>query len=316
MGRVAVVIPCLNEQPTIGKVVDDFRRALPDADIVVYDNMSTDGTAAVAEQHGARVVRVRLRGKGQVVAAMMADVRADVQVMVDGDDTYLADAVGDLLRPILDGHADMTVAARLTEYSGEAFRPLHVAGNKLVCALVNLTCRGRLTDPMSGYRAYTARVAAALDIQAVGFEVETELTMKTLDAGFVIREVPVAYRERPAGSDSKLRTFHDGARILWTLANLFRKIKPRPFYNLLAAGGAVAAAACLLPAAIQLIHQRRVRSVAAAVVGLGLAGLAAAAVAVGRILQARKPRPTPPPPSAERPAPPEAAPPEAEPGPR
>ena len=289
MPTIAVVIPCLNEEPTIGKVVDDFRRALPDARIVVYDNMSTDRTAEVAAAHGATVERVRMRGKGQVVARMMGAVPADIQIMVDGDDTYRADAVAELLAPILEGRADMTVAARLGEYSGDAFRPMHVAGNRLVCGLINLTSRGKLTDPMSGYRAYTAEVARSLDIAAIGFEVETELSMKTLAAGFRIEEVPVAYKERPDGSLSKLRTYHDGARILWTIAGLFRQLRPRAFYALVAWFLAAGAAGCLLPAAIQFSYTGSVRSVAAAIVGASLASAAIASRILGRILQSRLP---------------------------
>ncbi len=288
--KIAVVIPCLNEEPTIGKVVDDFRRALPGAEIIVYDNMSADRTAEVAEAHGARVVRVRMRGKGQVVASIMEAVPADIQVMVDGDDTYLAEAVGDLIQPILDGQADMTVGARLAEYSGEAFRPMHVAGNRLVCRLINLASRAKLTDTMSGYRAYTAEVARSLDIQAVGFEVETELTMKTLDAGFVIREVPIPYRERPDGSVSKLRTYRDGARILWAIAKIARTVRPGAFYGLIAAVVAAAGLLCLLPTVIQLAGEHRAGGLAAVWVGLGLLALSAAGGVFGCIGKARKAR--------------------------
>jgi len=286
--RVAVVIPCFNEEPTIAKVIEDFRRELPAADIYVFDNLSTDRTAAVASAAGARVCKVKLRGKGQVVARMMEVVPADIHVMVDGDDTYPADRVGDLIGPLLNEEADMVVGARLAEFTGEAFRPLHVMGNRLVRGLINAIFRCRLTDILSGYRAYTAELARNVPVTAVGFEVETELTLQTLYHGFVIHEVQVPYRQRPEGSTSKLRTFRDGLRVLWTIFNVFRSVKPLTFFGLLALGLGALGILCGLPAVYEYFTEpgHAVKRFPLLFVGVGLVILSFLSAAVGVLLHA------------------------------
>ncbi|HET6429999.1 MAG TPA: glycosyltransferase family 2 protein [Phycisphaerae bacterium] len=286
--RIAVVIPCFNEEPTIAKVVMDFRRALPEADIYVFDNISTDRTAEAAAAAGARVHRVKLRGKGQVVARMMEVVPADIHVMVDGDDTYPADRAGDLIQPLLDEEADMVVGARLAEFTGEAFRPLHVMGNRLVRGLINTIFRCRLTDIMSGYRAYTAELARNVPVTAVGFEVETELTLQSLYHGFVIREVQVPYRQRPAGSVSKLRTFRDGFRVLWTIFSVFRAVKPLTFFGLLALALLALGILCALPAVYEYFTEpaHQVKRFPLLFVGVGLVILSFLSAAVGVLLHA------------------------------
>jgi hypothetical protein len=231
---VAVLIPCHNEEPTVGKVIDDFRRELPEALIVVVDNRSTDATAAVAAAHGATVLKEPRSGKGFAIAGMLDRVAADVYVMVDGDDTYPAERVHDLIAPLLAGDAEMTAGARLGQADEGSFRPLHRLGNELVRGLVNWVGDARLTDIMTGYRAMTRRAASRLPIVSSGFEVETELTLQMLYYRLPILEIPVAYRPRPAGSHSKLRTFHDGARVLWTIFTLFRSFKPLTFFGGLA----------------------------------------------------------------------------------
>ncbi len=281
---IAVIIPCFNEEPTIGKVVDDFRRAVPEADIYVFDNMSTDRSAEIAGQHGAIVHRVKLRGKGQVVARMMESVPADIQVMVDGDDTYPPDAARGLIQPLLDEQADMVVGTRLGEYGPKAFRPLHVVGNRLVRGLINLIFRCRLTDIMSGYRAYTAELARNVPVTAVGFEIETELTLQALYHGFVVREVPVRYRRRPAGSLSKLRTFRDGFRVVWTIFNIFRSVKPLTFFGSLAILAMLLGILCGLPAIVQYFDHGRVESFPLLFVGVGLVIISFGLTAVGVLL--------------------------------
>lgn len=231
--RIAVLIPCFNEELTVGRVIDDFRRALPEADIVVFNNRSTDATVRIAREHGARVLHEPRRGKGHVVAGMFGRVDADYFVMADGDDTYPADKVSALLQPLFDGEADMVVRTRLQVFSEGSFRPLHVLGNNLVRGLVNLIFSANLADIMSGYRAYTRRVADALPVVSAGFEVETEMTVNALYHRFEIHETPIPYRERPAGSFSKLRTFSDGARVLWKIFSLFRAFKPLTFFGAL-----------------------------------------------------------------------------------
>jgi glycosyltransferase involved in cell wall biosynthesis len=229
--EIAVMIPCFNEEITIGKVIDDFRRELPAARIVVFDNCSTDKTAAIAAEHGAVVLKEPRQGKGYVVESMFDLVDADFYVMTDGDDTYPAGKVHDLLAPLKAGEADMTVGSRLTSYTDKAFRPLHVMGNNLVRRLVNWAGGANLVDIMSGYRAFTRRVVQRLPVVSKGFEIETEMTLQMLYYRLRIVEVPVPYRERPEGSVSKLRTFRDGFIVLWKIFNFFRSFTPLTFFG-------------------------------------------------------------------------------------
>jgi len=284
--RIAVVIPCFNEESTIGKVVDDFRRVLPEASVYVFDNVSTDRSAEIAAEHGATVQKVKVRGKGQVVARMMQSVPADVMIMVDGDDTYPAEAAGKLLEPILAERADMVVGTRLQSHADKAFRPLHVAGNRLVRGLINLIFRCKLTDIMSGYRAFTAELARYVPITAVGFEVETEMTLQTLYQGFVIHEVPVSYRPRPAGSASKLRTFRDGFRVLWTIFNIARSVKPLTFFGGLSILALALGVLCAVPGIGQYLEHGTVESFPLLFVGVGLVILGFGSLGVGVVLHA------------------------------
>jgi glycosyltransferase involved in cell wall biosynthesis len=229
--RLALLIPCFNEERTIGKVIDDFRRELPDADIIVIDNCCTDATPTVAADHGALVVREPRKGKGFAVETMLDRFDADIYIMVDGDDTYDASAVHRLIEPILNGDADMTVGTRLSSHRPGSFRPLHVLGNDLVRRLVNLVGRAQLTDIMSGYRGISRRAALRLPVVSAGFEIETDLTMQMLYYGMRIVEVPTAYGVRPEGSVSKLRTFRDGFVVLWKIFTLFREFKPLTFFG-------------------------------------------------------------------------------------
>lgn len=228
---IAVLIPCFNEELTIGKVVQDFKKQLPEATIYVFDNNSTDKTAEAAQGSGAIVEKEKRRGKGFVVAAMLAKVQADYYIMVDGDDTYPAASVHDLLNPLHRGEADMVVGRRLATDLSSAFRRFHVLGNRLVVSLINLIFSSQLHDVMSGYRAFTREVALNLPVVASGFDVETELTLQLLYRNFVIREIPVDYRERPPGSVSKLSTFRDGFRVLVKILGIFIAYKPLTFFS-------------------------------------------------------------------------------------
>lgn len=228
---IAVLIPCYNEAATVQKVVGDFRRELPQAHIYVFDNNSTDGTARLAREAGATVIAEKKQGKGHVVAAMLEKVDADFFVMVDGDDTYPADRVRDLLAPVLEGRADMVVGARKAADETAAYRPFHVFGNWLVRSLINLIFGARLTDIMSGYRAFTREVAANLPIMSYGFDIETEMTVQCLYRQWLLKEIAVAYGARPEGSFSKLSTFRDGFLVLFRIVNLFRSYKPLTFFG-------------------------------------------------------------------------------------
>lgn len=229
--KIVILIPCLNEEITIGKVIHDFQDAIPEAKIIVFDNNSTDRTAAIARESGAEVIPESRPGKGHVVASMFRKVDADYYVIVDGDDTYSAEHVRKLLEPVMKEQADMAVAVRLAEYTATSFRPLHVFGNNLVRRLVNWIFNSNLSDIMSGYRAYSRELVQSIPILSSGFEVETEMTIRILDYGFRIKEVPLPYRERPEGSVSKLRTFHDGFRVLAEIARIAKAYKPFTFFG-------------------------------------------------------------------------------------
>ena len=229
--KIVILIPCLNEEITIGKVIHDFQDAIPEAKIIVFDNNSTDRTAAIARECGAELIPESRPGKGHVVASMFRKVDADYYVIVDGDDTYSAEHVRKLLEPVMKEQADMAVAVRLAEYTATSFRPLHVFGNNMVRRLVNWIFKSNLSDIMSGYRAYSRELVQSIPILSSGFEVETEMTIRILDYGFLIKEVPLPYRERPEGSVSKLRTFHDGFRVLAEIARIAKAYKPFTFFG-------------------------------------------------------------------------------------
>ncbi|MBS3734807.1 MAG: glycosyltransferase [Phycisphaerae bacterium] len=282
--RIAVLLPCHNEQATVAKVVADFRAALPSAEVYVFDNASTDATAAVAADAGATVIPVPQPGKGHVIAAMLERVGADYYVMADGDDTYPADHVAALLEPVTAGRADMVVGARRPADDAEAFRPLHTAGNRLVRRLINWLFGAKLTDILSGFRAFNDRVARTVPVVSSGFEVETELTVQTLYYRLVIAEVPVPYTARPAGSRSKLRTVPDGARVLWKIFSLMRSAKPLTTFG---AAGLVLLALGLAAGVAPLhdyITTGEVPHFPRAVLATGLVILSALSVLVGVLL--------------------------------
>ena len=205
---VAVIIPCYNEALTIAKVVDDFKRVLPDASIYVYDNNSTDGTGDIAREHGAQVRVERRQGKGNVVRQMMRDIDADYYIMVDGDDTYPAEAAPELLAPLMNDEADMVVGDRLSNgtYGEENDRAFHGFGNNLVRFLIKAIYGFEFSDVMTGYRAYNEVFAKSMPVLSPGFEIETELSIHAVDKRWRIAEVPIDYRDRPEGSESKLNT--------------------------------------------------------------------------------------------------------------
>lgn len=228
---VAVIIPCLNEALTIGQVIDDFRRELPAAQIWVIDNDSTDDTAKVALEHGAQLLTETRRGKGFAVRTAFRSIDADAYVMVDGDDTYPAEAVHKLLEPINAGRADMTVGSRTMAGTNSQFHFLNRFGNRMYAALVRFLLRVRLTDILSGLRVMSRQLVRTVPIAASGFEIEAELTVKTIERSMRIVELPIDLRSRPKGSASKIKVFRDGARIAWTIVLLFRDYKPLTFFG-------------------------------------------------------------------------------------
>jgi glycosyltransferase involved in cell wall biosynthesis len=232
MHTIAVVIPCHNEAPTIGAVVEGFRKSLPEASIHVFDNDSSDGTADVARAAGARVHWVPTRGKGETVRAMFRDVDASVFVMVDGDLTYPAERARDLIRPIVEGRADMVVATRLQQGDTSGFRPFHVLGNRIVLTCINALFHAQLSDVLSGYRAFSRRFVKTVPVLSRGFEIETEITLHALEHRVPVIEMPIAYGARPPGSESKLHTFRDGYRVLATILRLYKDYRPLQFFGI------------------------------------------------------------------------------------
>jgi glycosyltransferase involved in cell wall biosynthesis len=229
--KIAVIIPCFNEALTIGKVINDFRHILPSADIIVFDNNSTDDSLQEAKNARAIVFKEKRQGKGFVVNSMLRKVEADIYVMVDGDDTYPAEKVLDLIQPLLNEEADMVVGQRLSESSDKAYRPFHIIGNRLVCGLINLIFSSGLHDPMSGYRVFTKEIAFELPVVAFGFDVETEMTIQMLYRKFIIKEIPIQYRKRPLGSFSKLSTLKDGFLVIRKIFSIARAYKPLTFFG-------------------------------------------------------------------------------------
>ncbi len=229
--RIAVLIPCFNEEVTVGKVVDDFRRELPSETIYVFDNNSTDATASVAECHGAIVIPSPRSGKGNVVRHMFETVDAETYIMVDVDDTYPAPSVHELLRASYEFNADMVVRLRLSNYEKGAFRLLHKFGNHFIAKLISLLFSHKVTDVLSGYRVFSRDFVRVAHLKSEGFEIETEMTLQALLKNLVIKEVPTSYRERPAGSKSKLNTFLDGIAILKAIFLIFKDYKPFVFFS-------------------------------------------------------------------------------------
>ena len=231
--KIAVLIPCFNEEKTIAGVVRDFRAQLPDADIYVFDNNSTDNTVAVAMEAGAEVRYEKRQGKGNVVRSMFKKVDSDIFVMVDGDGTYPADKINDLIKPIVEDDADMVVGSRLHSESDSRFKMLNRLGNKAFLFVLNNIFKVNITDLLSGYRAFNRRIVKNLPVLSHGFEIETELTVKCIERGYRIIEVPVNLSTRPEGSESKIRIFGDGILIFNTMLALFRDYKPLTVFGVI-----------------------------------------------------------------------------------
>lgn len=229
--KIAILIPCYNEELTIAKVVRDFRAELPEAEIYVFDNNSSDRTVEEAREAGARIAYERRQGKGFVVQAMFYQVEADVYVMVDGDATYPAAAVHKLIEPILRGEADMVVGSRLMEASDSEFRLLNKVGNGFFLKVINFIFKVKLSDVLTGYRAFNREFVKNIPVFGGGFETEVELTIKALARGYRVTEVPVRLTPRPEGSFSKIRVVQDGFVILNTILTLFRDYKPLTFFG-------------------------------------------------------------------------------------
>ncbi len=248
MDEIAVLIPCYNEAATVAKVVADYRAALPGATIYVYDNNSTDGTGALAAAAGAVVRREAQQGKGNVLRRMFREVDARCYLLVDGDDTYPADAAPKMVAAVLKHGADMVVGDRLSStYFTENKRPFHNFGNSLVRFSINRLFGSRIQDIMTGYRAFSFLFAKTFPVLSRGFEIETEMSIHAVERNMQIENVVVEYRDRPAGSESKLNTYSDGAKVLGTILRLYKNYRPFGFFSLLAAMLAVLSAGFMVP---------------------------------------------------------------------
>lgn len=246
--RVAVLIPCYNESRTIEKVVRDFRRVLPEAAIYVYDNNSSDGTAEIAANAGAIVRRERMQGKGNVIRRMFREIDADCYVMADGDDTYPAENAPELVRLVLEEQADMVVGDRLSStYFTENKRPFHNVGNSLVRASINMLFRSEIKDIMTGYRAFSYAFVKTYPVLSRGFEIETDMSIHAINRNMLVRNVVIDYRDRPDGSVSKLNTYSDGAKVLLTIARLFKNYKPFAFFGVISLVLALLSALFMIP---------------------------------------------------------------------
>ncbi len=283
MLRVAVLIPCYNEASTIRTVISDFQAALPNAAIYVYDNNSTDETINVAKQAGALIRREHQQGKGHVVRRMFADIEADVYVLVDGDDTYEAAAATRLVDKLMSDGLDLVTAKRIAQ-SGEAYRFGHQFGNRLLTFLVAKSFGSRVSDMLSGYRILSRRFVKSFPVLTGGFEIETELTAHALELGMPQDEVETVYRERPAGSDSKLSTYRDGAKILLTIVRLLKAERPLAFFSAWFVILFVTSAGLAWPVLITFLDTGLVPRVPTAILSTGIMLLAFLSLASGLIL--------------------------------
>ena len=281
--RVAVLIPCFNEEAAIGKVVSDFAASLPQATIYVYDNNSQDRTALEARAAGAVVRHEPLQGKGNVVRRMFADVEADVFLLVDGDDTYDASAAPAMLRLLLDRHLDMVTAARVDQQHA-AYRYGHRFGNRVLTALVRSVFGRRISDVLSGYRIFSRRFVKSFPALAGGFEIETEFTVHALELRLPVDEIPTAYRARAAGTHSKLHTLSDGVRILSTILLLVKEGRPLRFFALAGLTLLLIALGCGVPVVMQFLETGLVPRLPTALLATGLVLLSSLTLVCGLVL--------------------------------
>lgn len=253
--RIAILIPCYNESKTISKVINDYKKVLPEAEIYVYDNNSTDGTDRIAKETGAIVKYEYRQGKGNVIRSMFHQINADCYLMIDGDDTYPAEHAREMCNYILEKGVDMVIGDRLSStYFQENKRPFHNIGNILVRTLINKLFHSNVKDIMTGYRAFSTNFVKTFPVLSKGFEIETEMTIHALDKNMLLKEIPINYRDRPTGSESKLNTYTDGIKVLMTIFKLFRDYKPLLFFSITALILLVLAAILFIPVFIEYLQ--------------------------------------------------------------
>ena len=287
MEKIAVLIPCYNEELTVEKVIKDFRRELPKAEIYVYDNNSKDKTAQIARENGAVVKHEYKQGKGNVVRSMFSDIDADLYIMVDGDDTYPAEAVHTLIDPVRRGEADMCIGDRLSNgtYQKENKRLFHEFGNNIVRGSINFLFGSKLKDIMTGYRVFNKKFVKNMPVMSAKFEIETEMSLYALDKRFVIKEIPIVYRDRPEGSISKLNTIKDGCKVIKTIIKMLKNYHPFRFYTGVAAIFFLLGLLVGLPVVVEFFKTDYITKVPSAVLATGLMIIAVLAEQCGIILE-------------------------------
>lgn len=275
MDKIAVLIPCYNEEKTIGKVVRDFKEVLPEATIYVYDNNSSDRTSEIAKAEGAVVKYEYQQGKGNVIRRMFREIDAECYIMTDGDDTYPAEFAREMCDKVLERNVDMVVGDRLSStYFEENKRPFHNFGNSLVRASINTIFKSDIKDIMTGYRAFSYNFVKTFPVLSKGFEIETEMTIHTVDKNMFCENVIIEYRDRPEGSESKLNTYSDGFKVIKTIIRLFKNYKPFAFFSLLALLLFVISAAFFIPVLVNFFHTGTVEKIPTVIV-CGITMLAA-----------------------------------------
>lgn len=286
--KIAVIIPCYNEALTIGKVVEDFRRELPEATVYVYDNNSTDDTAEIANGSGAIVRNEPRQGKGNVCRQMFRDIDADCYLMVDGDDTYPAESARALCNPILMGEADMVVGDRLSNgtYAQQNARAFHGFGNDLVRTMIKWIYGYGFEDVMTGYRAMSRPFVKTFPVLSEGFQIETELSIHAVDRRWRIVDVPVEYRDRPEGSVSKLNTVSDGLKVLAMIGTLFKDYRPLKFFSLVALAFCIGSLCAGMPVVSEYLATGLVPRLPTAILAVAFMFIAALSLATGFILDA------------------------------
>lgn len=284
--KTAVLIPCYNEELTIAKVIRDFRKELPDAEIYVYDNNSKDKTAEIAKENGAIVKHEYKQGKGNVVRSMFRDIEADIYVMVDGDDTYPSEEVHKLIEPVVKGEADMAIGDRLTNgtYQKENKRHFHEFGNDLVKKAINILFDTRLKDIMTGYRVFNKMFVKNMPVMSPKFEIETEMSLHALDKRFNIKEISIVYRDRPEGSVSKLNTISDGIKVVKTIIKMFKDFKPRKFYYFISLIFIILGLIVGIPVIVEFLKTNYIAKVPSAILATGLIILSIIIAQCGTIL--------------------------------
>lgn len=286
MDKIAVLIPCYNEAKTIEKVIKDFKEALPEATIYVYDNNSKDGTDEVAKKAGAIVRYERKQGKGNVIRSMFRDIDAECYIMTDGDDTYPVEFAREMCNAVIERNCDMVIGDRLSStYFNENKRRFHGFGNVLVRKIINLIYKSNIRDVMTGYRAFSYRFVKTIPILSKGFEIETEMTIHALDKNLNVENVIVEYRDRPEGSVSKLNTIPDGIKVMKTIMNLYKNYKPGKFFALISLILFILGTICLIPVIVEYINTGLVPRLPTFLASIFFYGCMILSLFVGLVLQ-------------------------------